>query len=301
MAGLSEAPRHHSGQLSPSSPSATALTSPNLSRVSPTNPIASPVNTRQRIPKHPLRYDPIRCHRPTAAPVRLTPPTTSVLRRAVITGGGWPHVVKVEHEEADRVQAVRGLQHAGEYRKIKRPFPPTASAHPMPLCSRCCPRLASARTPRAAHPGEHPTRACPRRPAPPGTTPHRRARTGRVAGAAWRGVAGWNLHGQLRVSSCALSICVVRAAGGDPASAAAPAAGGTRPYPAHRPSAWQPSCRMSVCHCATQSCSSMGSNRRKPTWKRFQKLVCGSVRYTTSVLFSCATHSISPSASSRNR
>jgi hypothetical protein len=243
MAGLSEAPRHHSGQLSPSSPSATALTSPNLSRVSPTNPMASPVNTRQRIPKHPLRYDPIRCHRPTAAPVRLTPPTTSVLMRAVITGGGWPHVVKVEHEEADRVQAVRGLQ----------------------------------------------------------TTPHRRARTGRVAGAAWRGVAGWNLHGQLRVASCALSIGVVRAAGGDPASAAAPAAGGTRPYPAHRPSAWQPSGRMAVCPCATQSCSSMGSNRRKSTWKRFQKLVCGSVRYTTSVLFSCATHSISPSASSRNR
>jgi hypothetical protein len=69
-----------------------------------------------------------------------------------------------------------------EYRKIKRPFPLTTSAHPMPLCSRWCPRLASARTPRAAHPGEHPTRACPRRPAPPGATPRRRARTGRVAG-----------------------------------------------------------------------------------------------------------------------
>jgi hypothetical protein len=42
--------------------------------------------------------------------------------RAVITGGGWPHVVKVEHEEADRVQAVRGLQHAGEYRSSKGDF-----------------------------------------------------------------------------------------------------------------------------------------------------------------------------------
>jgi hypothetical protein len=49
---------------------------------------------------------------------------------------------------------------------ITRPLPPTASAHPMPLCSRWCPRLASARTTHAAHPGEHPTRA----------------RTGRVAG-----------------------------------------------------------------------------------------------------------------------
>ena len=32
-------------------------------------------------------------------------------------------------------------------RKIKRPFPPTASAHPMPPCchpARCCPRLGSA-------------------------------------------------------------------------------------------------------------------------------------------------------------
>src|SRR4030095_9472549 len=70
----------------------------------------------------------------------------------------------------------------GEYRKIKRPFPPTASAHPLPPCARWCPRLASARPPRAAHPGEHPTRACPRRPAPPGATPRRRARPGRVAG-----------------------------------------------------------------------------------------------------------------------
>jgi hypothetical protein len=38
-------------------------------------------------------------------------------------------------------------------RKIKRPFPPTASAHPMPPCchpARCCPRLGSARTPRAS-------------------------------------------------------------------------------------------------------------------------------------------------------
>src|SRR4029453_10581911 len=65
-------------------------------------------------------------------------------------------------------------------------------------------------------PGGPPPRRGPRRPAAPGTTPHRRARTGRVAGAAWRGVAGWNLHGQLRVSSCALSLCVVRAAGGGP-------------------------------------------------------------------------------------
>src|SRR5262245_29424602 len=69
-----------------------------------------------------------------------------------------------------------------EYRKIKRPFPPTVSASPMPLCSRWCLRLTSARPPRTAHPGEHPTRACPRRPAPPGATPRRRAWTGRVAG-----------------------------------------------------------------------------------------------------------------------
>ena len=40
-----------------------------------------------------------------------------------------------------------------EYRKIKWPFPSTASAHPMPPCchpARCCPRLGSARTPRAS-------------------------------------------------------------------------------------------------------------------------------------------------------
>src|SRR5262249_46969217 len=75
---------------------------------------------------------------------------------------------------------------AAEYRKIKRPFPPTASAYPMPLCSRWCPRLASARTPRAAPPGEHTTRACPRRPAPLGTA--RTGGWGRAAGAA--GAAG---------------------------------------------------------------------------------------------------------------
>ena len=67
------------------------------------------------------------------------------------------------------VQTTWGMEVAPlEYRKIKRPFPPTASAHPMPLCSRWCPHLASARPPRAAPPGEHPARACPRRPAPPG-------------------------------------------------------------------------------------------------------------------------------------
>ena len=197
--------------------------------------------------------------------------------------------ISLQENAFTRIGKSNGLFH--------RPRPPTP-CHSAPAGARAWRRPAPLAPPTLA---STPTRACPRRPAPPGTTPHRRARTGRVAGAAWRGVAGWNLHGQLRVSSCALSRCVVRAAGGDPASAAAPAAGGTRPYPAHRPSAWQPSCRMSVCHCATQSCSSMGSNRRKPTWKRFQKLVCGSVRYTTSVLFSCATHSISPSASSRNR
>ena len=150
-----------SGELSPSSPSATALTSPNLSRVSPTRPhcvaCERAATTSQSIPSGTTRSD---ATDPPPPPVRLTPPTTSVLMRAVITGGGRPHGVKVK-----------------EYRKIKRPFPPTASAHPMPLCSRWCPRLASARTPRAAHPGEHPTRACPRRPAPPGATPRRRAST----------------------------------------------------------------------------------------------------------------------------
>jgi hypothetical protein len=64
-----------------------------------------------------------------------------------------------------------------EYRKITRPFPPTSSAHPLPLCSRWCPRLASARTaPRAP-----PTLAS----TPPGRArgaPRHRARTGRVAG-----------------------------------------------------------------------------------------------------------------------
>src|SRR5262249_4042882 len=35
-------------------------------------------------------------------------------------------------------------------RKIKRLFPPTASAHSMPPCSRWCPHLGSARTPRAS-------------------------------------------------------------------------------------------------------------------------------------------------------
>jgi hypothetical protein len=33
------------------------------------------------------------------------------------------------------------------YRKIKRPFPPPASSHPLPHCSRLCPRLASAPPP----------------------------------------------------------------------------------------------------------------------------------------------------------
>src|SRR5215510_13221655 len=69
-----------------------------------------------------------------------------------------------------------------EYRKIKRPFPPTASAYPMPLCSRWCPRLASARPPPAAPPGEPTTRAYPRRPAPQGTA--RTGGWGRAAGAA---------------------------------------------------------------------------------------------------------------------
>jgi len=68
---------------------------------------------------------------------------------------------------------------------IKRPFPPTASAHPMPLCSRWCPRLVSARTLRAAHPGEHPTRVCPRRPAPPGATPRRHVEGERVCPRLW--------------------------------------------------------------------------------------------------------------------
>src|SRR5215472_8216176 len=63
-----------------------------------------------------------------------------------------------------------------EYRKIKRSFPPTASAHPHATLLPLVP------APGAAHPGEHPTRACPRRPAPPGATPRRRARIGRVAG-----------------------------------------------------------------------------------------------------------------------
>ena len=47
--------------------------------------------------------------------------------------------------------AIQGY-HRGD-RKIKRPFPPTASAHPMPpRChpARCCSRLGSARTPRAS-------------------------------------------------------------------------------------------------------------------------------------------------------
>jgi len=52
----------------------------------------------------------------------------------------------------------------------------------MPRCSRWCPRLTSARPPHTAHPGEHPPRACPRRPALPGATLRRRARTGRLAG-----------------------------------------------------------------------------------------------------------------------
>ena len=162
-----------------------------------------------------------------------------------------------------------------------RPRPPTP-CHSAPAGARAWRRPAPLAPPTLASTPPGRARGAPRHRVPPRTAAHR---TGRFT----------------QLSSCALSICVVRAAGGDPASAAAPAAGGTRPYPSHRPSAWQPSCRMSVCHCATQSCSSMGSNRRKPTWKRFQKLVCGSVRYTTSVLFSCATHSISPSASSRNR
>ena len=54
-------------------------------------------------------------------------------------------------------------------RKIKRPFPPTASAHPLPLCSRWCPRLTSAR-------------ATGRHPAPQGTD--RTDGWGRAAGAA---------------------------------------------------------------------------------------------------------------------
>jgi hypothetical protein len=90
-----------------------------------------------------------------------------------------------------------------EYRKIKRPFPPTVSAHPMPLCSRWCPRLASARTPRAAHPGEHPTRACPRRPAPQGTD--RAGGWGRAAGAAgvaWRALC-WLLGAAQRAARSA--------------------------------------------------------------------------------------------------
>ena len=33
------------------------------------------------------------------------------------------------------------------YRKIKRPFPPPASAHPLLPCSRWCPRLGSTRPP----------------------------------------------------------------------------------------------------------------------------------------------------------
>src|SRR5262249_9004878 len=68
----------------------------------------------------------------------------------------------------------------GEYRKIKRPFPPTASAYPMLLCSRWCPRLASARTPRAA----------PLARTPPGRArgaPRHWARPGRVAGDGWLG------------------------------------------------------------------------------------------------------------------
>ena len=63
-------------------------------------------------------------------------------------------------------------------RKIKRPFPPTASAHPMPPCchpARCCPRLASARTP----PRQRLASAGYRRQA---AGSHRSARTGWVAG-----------------------------------------------------------------------------------------------------------------------
>ena len=72
----------------------------------------------------------------------------------------------------------------GEYRKIKRPFPPTASASPMPLCSRWCPRLASARTlapPTLARTPPGRARGAPRpwgHPAPQGT-----ARLGRLEGA----------------------------------------------------------------------------------------------------------------------
>jgi hypothetical protein len=69
--------------------------------------------------------------------------------------------------------------------KTPLPFPPTASAHPMPLCSRWYPRLTSACPPRTAHPGEHPTRACPRRPTPPGMD--RTGGWGRAAGAAGGG------------------------------------------------------------------------------------------------------------------
>jgi len=49
-------------------------------------------------------------------------------------------------------------------RKIKRPFPPTASAHLMPPCchpARCCPRLGSARTPWHT-PGQGVARSAPR-------------------------------------------------------------------------------------------------------------------------------------------
>src|SRR4029450_2886178 len=92
--------------------------------------------------------------------------------RGMVAGVGRP----LTPDQPERI-----LNAVLEYRKIKRPFPPTASAHPMPLCSRWCPRLTSARPPRTAHPGGDPTRAGPGGPAPPGATPRRRARTGRVA------------------------------------------------------------------------------------------------------------------------
>ena len=71
--------------------------------------------------------------------------------------------------------------HAIGDRKIKRPFPPTASAHPMPPCchpARCCPRLGSARTPRASA-----WRALDTARQAAGS--HRSARTGRVAEDGW--------------------------------------------------------------------------------------------------------------------
>src|SRR5262245_14725393 len=83
-----------------------------------------------------------------------------------------------------RLAARSSTSRASEYRNMKKALCTDRVCPPPPPLPRArwCPRLTSARPPHTAHPGEPPPRACPRRPALPGATLRRRARTGRLAG-----------------------------------------------------------------------------------------------------------------------